>query len=177
MWVSGGEKAEKSLLFQKNSIFRTLQIGEVMSYQQMTLDTTIGIVWIVLFTAHWIGDFWIQTERQSQAKGKTGEESWSGRFAAARHVATYSLTQAIIVLTFGVLVLHLQVHPDRMVLALSLNAFTHWWIDRRWTLQLLARLTYSLGFYKMSPPFGGAYLLDQAWHYFWLLPIAVLASS
>lgn len=147
-----------------------------MPTQNTMTAATFTAIWTALFSAHWVADHWIQTGRQAQLKGKTGAESRNGRLAAFYHILTYVITQ-VVILAAVIWALHLPICFDRMVLGLTTNAAAHWWADRRWTLGYLAKILNLTDFYQLAPPLGGAYLMDQAWHYFWLLPTALIIVS
>ena len=70
----------------------------------------------VLFAAHMLGDWIVQSDAQAAAK----MNSWR---AMAGHVLTYHLTMAVLVLPFW--------HDRWVVLALAVSAITHGFIDRR----------------------------------------------
>src|SRR5690606_11053068 len=91
---------------------------------------------ITLHAAHLTADYWLQTEHQAITKGAPG---WRGRVACASHVAVLTATQAVFLLVadrlFG-----LDLSAGWVAAGLTLNAVTHWWADRRWTLRWLADL-------------------------------------
>lgn len=149
--------------------------------------STFAAVFIGLYAAHEVGDHWIQTDHQTRDKGAEG---WAGRLACARHVGTLTGVKALALgLAYGVLNLHL--HPLALVAALLVDAASHYWADRRFTL---ARFVEWLGrtvipgkgdFYRMGSPREGhddalhlgtgAYALDQSWHIGWLFIAALIA--
>lgn len=128
-----------------------------------------GTVFIALLAGHWVGDHWAQTDHQATGKGRHG---WAGRAACAAHVATLTLCQmialALVAATVGDGFSALQA-----ALGLGINALTHYWADRRHTLQGLAAVLGKGGYYDR----GGAPHLDQAWHMGWLLPAALIITS
>jgi len=140
---------------------------------------------ITLHAAHLTADYWLQTEHQAITKGTPG---WRGRVACASHVAVLTATQAVFLLVadrlFG-----LDLSAGWVAAGLTLNAVTHWWADRRWTLRWLAdlldrtRLVRGKGvFARLGDPVAavcgtGAHALDQSWHVVWLLPVAALAVA
>jgi hypothetical protein len=132
---------------------------------------TFAAVLVTLLVAHHVADHWVQTERQAADKGRSG---WPGRWAAARHVATLTVTAAL-ALAVVAWRLGLQLDPGRVALGLALNAVTHWWADRRSTLRWLAVTVGHRPFHELgSGGLGGAYVLDQAWHWAWLLVAALV---
>lgn len=98
-------------------------------------------IFAVFLIGHYLGDYFVQTDHQAQHKGLTGARSAEGRWNCALHALTYTVTLA------GVLGAALLVedvaYDGRAGLvvwsALILNGLTHYVIDRRWTLEALAR--------------------------------------
>ncbi len=151
---------------------------------------TMAAVFVALYTAHQVGDHWVQTSCQAAEKGKPG---WSGRWACSKHVATLTATKLALLVPVALL-LDLQITVLGATLALAVDAGTHWWADRRSTLAWLAKVTDKTEFYSLgtpahpshpttaegayAPTLGtGAYSLDQAFHIFWLLVAAVITAA
>lgn len=133
-----------------------------------------------LTAAHEVGDHWAQTDAQAVAKGTSGSE---GAQACARHVATYTATQAV-ALVFTAKVTGMKLHTGRALSALALSALTHYVADRsagHWKdtdptgVPALAHITGSGGWLQRDP--NAAYLLDQSWHKGWIFLAALVASS
>lgn len=110
----------------------------------------------LLFAAHMLGDWIIQTDAQAMAKMK----SWR---AMAGHVLTYHLVMAAVVLPFW--------HDRWAVLGLIVSAVTHGFIDRRWPVRLLLRRTGSASFAETTL---GVLAADQALHAVFLAFMATL---
>lgn len=127
----------------------------------MTKATAYPAVYALLRAGADLGDHWVQTHRQACTKALPGAP---GHKALARHVATYTATQAAALLA-GNRLLGLRLRPRSMAAALALSAGTHYLIDRRWPIQRLAGAIGKAGFYELGGPLGGAYLLDQAAHH------------
>lgn len=138
-----------------------------------------------LFAAHQVGDHWLQTGYQAAKKGGFGSHAHEGRMACLGHVA--SLTAAkVVALVLLTLVTGLDTNPLAVVLGLALDAGTHYWADRRFTLAALAGWTGKYDFYTLgaprqghddNPSLGtGAYALDQSWHIGWLFVTALILS-
>lgn len=141
----------------------------------MSAPATSGDLFAALFAAHQAGDYWVQTGAQACGKGLPG---WAGRLACARHVAAMTACKA------GALgVLHAtgrRVSWKRAAVALAADAGSHYWADRRVTLEravgwLGATVSPGKGeFYRMGAPRpgrddnpclgAGAHALDQAFH-------------
>lgn len=98
-------------------------------------------VFAALLVGHYLGDYFVQTDHQAQHKGLTGSRSFEGRHNCGLHVLTYTATLAAVLTA----VLAVEgVEPSVRVAvvvwwALLLNGLTHYVIDRRWTLEALAR--------------------------------------
>lgn len=143
----------------------------------MNVETavTFGAVGITMLLAHPVADYFVQTDHQAQHKGLTGARSAEGRWNAAKHAFTYTLTQlAAVVLmlaatgftgSYGV-----------VVVGLMLNGATHYVIDRRWTLEVFARRVMRKSGWIDNDP-GALPHLDQAAHLGLFLPIALLIAT
>lgn len=167
----------------------------------MNAAVTVGAVLPGLLVAHHVADHWVQTGHQALHKA---DEGWSGRWACARHVTTYTVCTATVV---GVLwaVLDLAITPAGFLAGQVLSAVTHYVADRRSLLGWLAdvvgkREMWRLGGPRASltvraiepSPYGhsalievpldqphlgtGAYQLDQSWHLAWLLVAALVTA-
>jgi hypothetical protein len=124
-----------------------------------------------LFAGHWIGDHWAQTDHQATTKGA---HSHAGRRACAAHVATLTLCQA---LALAVVALYggAAFAPLNLVLGLAVNAASHFWCDRRTTLEGLAYALHRTGkheYYRVGAP-----QLDQAFHMLFILIAAVIIGA
>ncbi|MEU0940729.1 hypothetical protein [Embleya sp. NPDC005971] len=124
-------------------------------------------VYAVLTASHEFADHWIQADSDAVTKGSEGR---TGRVACARHVATYTATQAVALVVadraFG-----LGVRPARAVAALGFSALTHYYADRSagrwgdpkpWSLAAVAHARGKGRWLRADPRAG--YDLDQAWH-------------
>src|SRR5690606_16742660 len=139
-----------------------------------------------LYAAHQVGDHWVQTHAQASAKGGRGAQQRAGQAACARHVATLTLTKAV-VLGVTAKVTRTRLPLARTALALAIDAASHYWADRRHTLSALADRLGKTSFYRMgqprpgrddNPTLGtGSYALDQAWHHAWLWVAALVIAS
>jgi hypothetical protein len=141
----------------------------------MDRTTLFLAVLAALNAGHYWGDHWFQTQNQADRKGLPG---WTGRINCLAHVATYTATQAALVLLL-VVTLHLRLSTGWAIAGLAISAVTHYFADRR---EPLRRLAESLGegkarFYRLaSHGLNGAYLLDQSWHIGWIFIAALVAS-
>ncbi|MFJ9523253.1 transcriptional regulator [Kitasatospora sp. NPDC101801] len=151
---------------------------------------TFAAVFAALFTAHQVGDHWVQTSCQAAEKGGPG---WAGRWACSKHVITLTLTKGIL-FALAAVALDLDVTAAGLALGLGLDCLSHWWADRRTTLAWLASKTAKLEFMSLgtpahphhpvdgegnyAPTLGtGAYSLDQAFHVFFLFLAALIIAA
>ncbi len=135
-----------------------------------------------LLVSHNVADHWVQTGHQDKHKG---QRDWQGRLACARHVLTYTaVTAGMTALVWGVL--GLQISALGFVAGQLVSAVTHYWADRRFTLERLAKALRKTDFYRLGAPredhddnlsLGtGAYALDQSWHWLWLFVAALVTA-
>lgn len=135
-----------------------------------------------LYAGHEFADHWVQSDRQAGVKG---DRTAGGRRACAGHVATLTATKCLALLATN-RITGLRLSPGRTLAALALDAATHYWIDRRFTLRGLAKALDPIngkgGFYdagdgQAAPCGTGAYALDQAAHIAMLWAAALLIAS
>jgi len=141
------------------------------------MTAVFAALFIALYVGHQVGDHWIQQHEEVRDKGKPG---WVGRRACALHVTTLTLTKVIAV-TSVTLSLTLHLNLWAVGIALLVDAISHYWVDRRTTLEALAGKVrkgefYALGDGMTAPCGTGAYALDQSWHHAWILIAALIAS-
>lgn len=140
---------------------------------------TAGAGFAALYVSHQISDHWIQTDYQAAHKGR---RDWQGRRACAGHVATHTITNALMMLPL--LWLGASLTVLQVTAALAVIAVTHYWADRRYTLERLAGVLAHAGFYRLGRDETGragclgtgAYALDQSWHVLWLGVAAVILA-
>lgn len=136
-----------------------------------------------LYTAHMVGDHWVQTHAQALTKALPG---WPGRLACARHVATLTATKAVALLAAAT-VTGTHVSLARAAAALAFDAASHYLADRCTPLASLAALIGKTGFYQLGAPRPGhddaphlgtgAYALDQSWHIGFAFITALLIAA
>jgi hypothetical protein len=148
----------------------------------ITAASTFAASFAALYAAHQVGDHWIQTGHQAAHKGA---HNFEGKIACLSHVLTMTLTK---VLFLGILswVLGVQYSSVTFAIAVVLDAATHYWADRRFTLKWLAELTDHYHFYMLgaprpdkddNPSLGtGAYAMDQSFHIFWLFVASIILA-
>jgi hypothetical protein len=112
---------------------------------------TFGAAFAGLYAAHAVGDHWVQTGRQAAAKGL---RDWVGRRACAAHVATLTAVKlAFLLAVAGVCGMRLSV--PWLAVALGVDAVSHYWADRRFTLAGLAGRLGKADFYRLGAPREG----------------------
>lgn len=125
-----------------------------------------GTIMGALIAAHYLGDYFVQTDVQAQHKGKRGTRlfNYIGRIHCLWHALTYTVTLGIVLL----LVLDMsgvELTTQTQLIAwavLIMNGVTHYVIDRRWTLEAFARLIGKSGWIDNDPE--ALPKLDQAAH-------------
>lgn len=125
----------------------------------------------LLLAGHLLGDWVVQTDWQAMKKAqalgdyRSGRAYWTSIRANQTHCLTYHLTMAVFVLpvwrTWGT------------VLALVVSWVSHGFIDRRWPVRWLLRVTGSPAFAKQM---WGVLAADQALHLTILALIAAAAA-
>lgn len=132
---------------------------------------TFAASFAALYAAHHVGDLWLQTHAQATGKG---ERSPEGRRACRGHVASLTATKATALAGLAAAT-RTRLPLKASAAALAVDAASHYWIDRRYTLEALADGAERIGitgkgaFYRAGDPAaaptgGGAFALDQAAH-------------
>lgn len=144
---------------------------------------TFAAVFAALYAAHVVGDHWVQTGRQATCKGSRDH---TGRAACAGHVLTLTATKLVFI-SAAVLVLDLPWSAGWLTTGLVVDAVSHYWADRRFTLAAFAGRLGKASFYALgtprpgrddNPSLGtGAYALDQSWHIGWLFAAALIIAG
>lgn len=149
----------------------------------MSHALTFAVTFATLYAAHQVGDHWVQAHSDALGKGTPG---WPGAWRCARHVWTLTLAKFAML---GTAFLVLGVHPGILptFAGLGVDAASHYWADRRFTLARLARLLWHGEFWVLgaprpgrddNPTLGtGAYALDQSWHIAWLWIAALIIAA
>jgi len=109
---------------------------------------TAAVVFAALLVAHHLGDHWVQTGHQARHKG---DPSRTGQWACAAHVTTYTATTLAAVLATAA-ALHLPLTAAGIAAGQAFSAVTHYAVDRRWTLALLARRLGKAEFHRLGQP-------------------------
>lgn len=133
-----------------------------------------------LTASHEVADHWVQLDSQAAAKG---DRNRAGAVACAKHVATYTATQAL-ALAAVQRATGARLSWKRGALALAVSAATHYVADRQgghWRdpeprgIVRLAAATGKSGWLQRDPHAG--YLMDQAWHKGWIAVAALVAAG
>ncbi|WP_329521119.1 transcriptional regulator [Spirillospora sp. NBC_01491] len=145
----------------------------------MTLGR-FGGVYAALHAGQCVGDVWTQTDWCARTKGNPGAD---GRRACTIHVATLTATQATF-LGLAVAATGEQLSIRRTLLGLTLNAASHYAMDRRdhGVMPLLTKAMSRWGKDKFAalgqPPLAtGAAALDKAWHIGWCAIAAAIITG
>jgi hypothetical protein len=123
----------------------------------LTAAAVFGVAAPTLYFAHHVGDYWVQTDHQAQHKGDPKREG-KGRQACLAHVSTYVATQGVFLL-LAILATGLEMSGPAILAALTVSGATHYWADRRWTLEWLAGLIPGkVNFFRLGAPRAGVRL-------------------
>ncbi|MGW2520505.1 hypothetical protein ACWC09_26520 [Streptomyces sp. NPDC001617] len=137
-------------------------------------------VYAALTASHEVADHWVQRDAEAVAKGKQGPD---GVRACAKHVATYTATQAAALYAVQKAT-GMRLPWKRAALGLAVSAATHYVADRQgghWRdenpsgVVRLAASTGHAGWLARDPNAG--YLLDQSWHKGWIAVAAAIAAG
>lgn len=132
--------------------------------------------------AHEWGDYLIQNNKDAVRKGDPGP---AGRAACARHVFTYTLTQAA-ALAAADRAFNLRLNWKRAAAGLTLSAVTHYvadrcaehWDDTSDQAPALVRAAHAMGKTGwLTKDHRAGALLDQAWHKGWITLAAAVAAT
>jgi hypothetical protein len=146
---------------------------------------TFAGVFAALYAAHMVGDHWVQTHGQACRKGQRDAD---GVRHCLAHVVTLAGTKAVALIAL-VLFTDVTLSPVWLVAGLVLDGASHFWADRRYTLEALAGKLRKSEFYNLGKdtvhqftPSGshlgtGAYALDQSWHIGWLFVAALVIAA
>lgn len=150
---------------------------------------TAAVAFATMFAAHYLGDQWVQTAGQSCKKSldRPDANTLEAHWHCFKHVFSYTLGGFVLFLGAAAW-LNLPVRPGWLVAGLALNAGTHYLIDLRTPLMWIAKKMGKMGYVEhcqvVRPsgpervgPGTGAFHLDQAWHFIWMLPSALLVAG
>lgn len=138
---------------------------------------SFAVVWVALYSAHHVADFWGQSAWEAHTKSAPG---WQGRLACLVHVLVHTFV-ALALLGAAAFFLDVPLSGWGIAAGLLVNGATHYFADRRAPLRQLAALLGKEDFYALGtgegqgPHLGtGAHALDQAWHVSWLFVSALV---
>lgn len=150
----------------------------------MNAAAVFAAVFAALYAAHTVGDHWYgQTHRQALGKAARTRQ---GQLHCLGHVLLLAGHKAA---ALGALCLVTGLRLPLLAAAIGLlvDGVSHYWADRRYTLQRLAHLTGKRDFYQLGQPRPGhddahhlgtgAYALDQSWHIGWLFITALIIAA
>lgn len=144
-----------------------------MNSKSLVRAVRFAAVCAASLAAHKVGDYYMQ--RSSEALRKT-DRTREGQLACASHVATYTLTQ-ITVLAIVSWILGLGLGWRAIAVGQVINASTHYFADRTWTMEKFHDAIGRGEFHRHGTGLAsGAKALDQVWHHFWLF-VAALATA
>lgn len=142
-----------------------------------------------LFAAHSFGDHWYgQTHKQALGKGARGKHAHEGRKHCLGHVLLLTGHKVAFLVSIC-LVTGLRPSLLFVTVGLLVDAVSHYWADRRFTLQWLAEHTGKGEFYQLGSNTvdaagkqafhlgTGAHALDQSWHIGWLFIAALIIAA
>lgn len=109
---------------------------------------TFAVVLPTLLVAHHVADHWVQTDWQARNKGRRDS---AGREACLRHVCFYTMTTILFVGAVWLL-FDLPISPAGFLIGQLVSAVTHYWADRRGTLERLCERLGKGDFYRLGQP-------------------------
>jgi hypothetical protein len=149
---------------------------------------TTGDVAAALAAGHQAADYLLQTEHQAETKMNRDK---AGQLACLRHTAVHTACKTAALL--GLRATGRRFSPRRVLMALAVDAATHYWADRREPLLGLMELLDRAGvrgkarFWHAGEPRDGRddnpclgtgkHYLDQAWHAVWVYVAALIATG
>lgn len=129
----------------------------------------LGSLFVLLYVAHLVGDYPLQSDHQAAHKAATGSVGWR---AAAAHASVHVAVSAL-ALTAGALVIGLHLSVWQAAAALAWIGSTHALIDRRWPVLRWMHAARQTAF----AAHGGAAHVDQTAHLVALLVAALVLSA
>ncbi|MFF4276188.1 DUF3307 domain-containing protein [Streptomyces sp. NPDC001536] len=126
-------------------------------------------LFVLLYAAHLVSDYALQTDRQAERKALRSAAGWWANLShAATHVAVSALALAA-----GRITLELDLCGGTAGGVLVWVGVSHSFIDRRWPVQWWMEHTGSATFFQK----GGAPLVDQTAHVSALVLAALVAAA
>jgi hypothetical protein len=125
-----------------------------------------GTLFALLYVAHLLADYPLQTDHQAGCKAERGAAGWRANLS---HAGTHAAVSAAL-LTIGALALDLHIGLAVTTAGLAWIGATHSLIDRRWPIHWWMQHTRQAGFAQH----GGAAHVDQTAH---ITAIAIAALA
>jgi len=155
-----------------------------MTIHILSRVAAFAAVFGALCAAHTFGDHWYgQTHRQALGKGA---RTLKGALSCLAHVALLTLHK-VAFLAILCFITGMRPFVPFVAGALLVDAVSHYWADRRFTLKWLAEHTGKGEFYRLGVPREGhddahhlgtgAYAMDQSWHHAWLFVAALIIAA
>jgi hypothetical protein len=125
---------------------------------------------VILYAAHLLADYPLQTDHQAAHKAEHGATGWRANLT---HAAVHVTTSAALLLAVGA-ALGLHTSVAGALSALLWLGISHSFIDRRWPVSRWMAATRQAGFAQH----GGAAHVDQTFHIaLGLLPAALILAA
>jgi hypothetical protein len=115
-----------------------------------------GTIFVLLYVAHLIADYALQTDHQAAHKMETSRKGWTANLT---HAGTHTITTAVL-LGIGWTALDLSISLPAVGLTLAWITASHAFIDRRWPITWWMTHTGSTDWISR----GGAAHVDQTAH-------------
>ena len=145
--------------------------------------TAFAALAAALYPAHLLADHPFQPSAWAATKGQCDH---AGRVACAKHTTVVVALQGLFALGVAALT-GLALDPVAVVTGLAFTAWSHYWMDRRFTAAGLYETLGKTGFAKLGTPRPGrddaphlgtgAYRMDQDWHTLWVAVTALVMAS
>lgn len=127
-------------------------------------------LFVLLYVAHLISDYPLQTDHQAAHKAAHGAGGWRANLA---HAGTHFAVSSVLLMVGAALLPEVELPPLAAAGALLWISATHAVIDRRWPVARWMRFAHQEGFAQH----GGSAHVDQAAHVVCLaIAAAVLAA-
>ncbi|MER0477157.1 DUF3307 domain-containing protein [Streptomyces sp. Edi2] len=127
-------------------------------------------VFVLLYAAHLLSDYALQSDHQAEHKAEPGITGWCANLS---HAATHVLVSAVL-LALGTAVLNLPVSGPITAVSLAWVGASHALLDRRWPVLWWMEHVGRAPKYAAN---GGAAFVDQAGHVTALVLAALAAAA
>ncbi|MCX4826599.1 DUF3307 domain-containing protein [Streptomyces sp. NBC_01142] len=130
----------------------------------------LATVFVLLYAAHLIADYALQTDHQAEHKAERGVTGWCANLS---HAATHVLVSAVL-LSLGTVVLDLSLSGPVTAAVLGWIGASHAFLDRRWPVLWWME---HVGNAPQCAARGGAAFVDQTAHVTALVLAALAAAA